>query len=422
MPRGSSGKLPQCFPNPEDELVRLTAKTVAALQLGGKTDVIHFDQEMPGFGFRLRAGSGGTVRRSWVVQYRRAGASRRVLLGSAEVLGAEAARAAAKKVLAKVALGEDPANARADRRDKDRLSMRAVAAEFLAAKEPDLAARTFVEAKRYLTDPRYLGPLHGMPIDTITRKDVAALVLAITRERGAPTASRARGALGGFFSWAMRMGLIEANPTIGAIKPTEAEPRERTLSDAEMTAIWQACKDDDYGKIVKLLILTACRRAEIGDLAWPEIDLDRESFTIPRERSKNGKAHTLPLMPMALQIIRAVPRMASREQLFGQHSHGFTGWAKSKAALDTRSAVSDWVLHDVRRSTATKMADLGVPPHVIEQILNHVGGHKAGVSGIYNRSSYEREVRNALAMWEDHVRALVEGGERKIHSLPRAAS
>ena len=72
------------------------------------------------------------------------------------------------------------------------------------------------------------------------------------------------------------------------------------------------------------------------------------------------------------------------------------------------------MLHDLRRTVATKMADLGVQPHIIEEILNHRGGHKAGIAGIYNRSSYEREVKAALLTWADYVRALVDGGERKV--------
>ena len=198
-----------------------------------------------------------------------------MLIGNAEVVGAEQARIAAKKVLAKVALGEDPSAQRADRRDKDRLSMRSQVAEFLAAKEPELAPRSLVEVRRYLSDPRYFGPLHGMPLDIITRKDIASRTVAIARERGNSTATRARGAVGGFFTWCMRMGLCESNPTIGAHAPLPSKPRERVLSDEELAAIWQACSDDDYGRIIKLLILTACRRAEIGDMTWREIDLDR---------------------------------------------------------------------------------------------------------------------------------------------------
>ena len=204
-----------------------------------------------------------------------------MLIGSAEVIGAERPASAAKKVLAKVALGEDPSAQRADRRGKDRLSMRSQVAEFLAAKERELAPRSYVEVRRYLSDPRYFGPLHGMPLDTISRRDIAARTVAIARECGNSTATRARGAVGGFFAWCMRMGLCESNPTIGAHAPLPSKPRERVLSDEELAAIWRACGDDDYGRIIRLLILTACRRAEIGDMSWREIDDRRGTFTIP---------------------------------------------------------------------------------------------------------------------------------------------
>ena len=157
---------------------------------------------------------------------------------------------------------------------------------------------------------------------------------------------------------------------------------------------------------------------------WSELD-DPErptTFTVPAARSKNGRAHTLPLTPTMVRIIASVPRMASRDQLFGQRSHGFTRWHKSKAELDARSGVVGWTIHDLRRSVATRMGDLGVQPHIIEQILNHQSGHKRGPAGIYNRCVYANEVRDALLMWEDHVRALVEGGERKILHLSAPAS
>ena len=127
-------------------------------------------------------------------------------------------------------------------------------------------------------------------------------------------------------------------------------------------------------------------------------------------------------MPMALDIIKSVPQMATRDQLFGLRSHGFTSWGRNKPELDKRSGVADWVVHDIRRSVATRMADIGITPHIIEEILNHVSGHKGGVAGIYNRSSYDREVRAALAMWEDHIHALVDGGERKVLNFTPTAS
>jgi integrase len=405
--------------------MKLDARAVASLKLDGKNDIIIFDDAMHGFGYRLRRGAGGKVLRSWITQYKRAGATRRITLGSAEVLGAEAARAAAKKILARVALGEDPQGARIDRRGKDLLTLRSQVTEYLAAREREVRPHTFVEMGRYLTDPRYFGPLHRLSLDTITRRDIAARVVIITRERGAPTAARARGALAAFFTWCMKMGLCEANPTIGALSPAVGAGRDRVLSDNELARIWRACGDDDYGRIIKLLTLTACRRAEIGDMCWTELD-DPErpsTFTIPAARAKNGKQHTLPVLPMMRDIISDVPRMATRPQLFGQRSHGFASWGDGKIEIDARSGVANWTLHDLRRTAATGMANLGVQPHVIEQILNHQSGHRRGPAGIYNRSPYTNEVRAALALWEDHVRTLIEGGERKVvHIAPHAAT
>jgi len=114
-----------------------------------------------------------------------------------------------------------------------------------------------------------------------------------------------------------------------------------------------------------------------------------------------------------------VPRIAMRDHLFGERSDlGFTQWG-DKRDLDKRlvGKVAAWTLHDLRRTCATGMANIGVQPHIIEAVLNHVSGHKVGVAGIYNRSSYEREVKAALAMWAEHVRALTEGGEKKIVPL-----
>jgi integrase len=400
--------------------MKLTAKSVVALRLPPrKTDVICFDSEMPGFGYRLRAGGDGKVRRSWVVQYRRAGGTRRLLLGAGGVLSAEQARAAAKTILAKVALGEDPQADKAARRHKDGHTLQALIGEYLASKEGTIRPRTLRQLAAYLTGS-YFKPLHAMPVDAVTRKDVAARLVAITRAHGSIVAARARGALSTFYAWAMGNGLAETNPIVGTLKPKDAEPRERVLSDQELAAIWRASGDDAYGQVIKLLILTGARRAEIGGMRWSE--LKHGTWTIPAERSKNGRQHVVPLMPPALDIIKSVPRRVSRDHLFGTRSpDGLSHW-HAKAELDQRlgDAVGDWRVHDLRRTVATRMADLGVQPHVIEAVLNHQSGHRAGVAGIYNRSLYENEVRAALALWADHVQSVTTGQERKV--LPLAMS
>jgi integrase len=394
--------------------MKLDAKTIAGVKLGDRNDVIVFDDQLPGFGYRLRQGAGGKLLKSFIAQYRHAGATRRVLLGTASTLKPEQARQAAKKLLAKVALGEDPQASRIERRAKDRQTTRAVVDEYLADKQ--CAPNTRREITRYLTDPGYFGTLHRVPVDKVTRRDVASALIAISRERGTTTAAVARGVLSAFFSWSMQMGLTESNPVVGT-KRHEIKERDRVIDDHEIAAIWKASGDDEAGKIVRLLTLLGARRSEVGGMAWSELDLERGTWTIPQERSKNGRSHTLPLMPMALEIIATVPQRANRDQLFGERSAGgFSQWSRCKEALDRRLDIAEaWTLHDIRRSCATGLANLGTPPHVVEQVLGHQNGHK--VARTYNHSSYEREVRAALALWEDHIRTLIAGGKRKLFAL-----
>jgi len=393
--------------------MKLTAAVVRALALpDGKTDHIAWDDELPRFGFRLRRSHDGSkVLRSWIVQYTVGDRSPRIKLGDYALLSAEQARSQAKKLLAQVALGEDPAAAKRDRHAKDALTMRALVDQYLDAKQGELAARTYVESTRYLTDAKYFGPLHRMPLDQIALKDVAARIVAI-KKLGNATASRARGSLVTFFVWAMRQGLCTSNPTIGSENP-QTVARDKVLTPDELVSIWKACGDDDHGRCVKLLILTGCRRAEIGDISWGEIDRERGTWTLPKERAKTGKARTIPLLPMIADILADVPRMASRDQLFGERSHGFTAWAKGKWALDQRSGVEGWTVHDLRRSVATHMAEeLAVQPHIVELVLGHE--FRTPTQGTYNRAPYAKEIQNAYLRWHDYLKTLIDGGERKV--------
>jgi integrase len=402
--------------------------TTANLDPGGKSDAIFFDDELTGFGLRVRRGSGGKLIRNWIVQYRSHGRQRRLIIGSASKLTAAEARKQARKLLAKVELGQDPQHDRAERRERDAVSLKFIAGEYFSTKVGVIKPRSLELLRHYLVDGPHLRPLHMVPIDEISRGDIAKRLLTASKESGVPTAIALRSATSSLFSWAMQMGFVEQNPVIQAYKPETPKSRDRVLDDSELAAIWRGLDDDDYGKCVKLLILTAARREEIAGLCWSEVNFDKGTWTVPKTRSKNGLEHTLPLTPLMRSIIDSVPRREGLDILFG-YKRGFTGWSIGKRALDARlglpaikeRAQKHWRHHDIRRSVATKMADIGIAPHVIEQILNHQSGHKRGPAGIYNRSSYEREVRAAMALWSDHVRALVEGGERKIVPIARSA-
>jgi integrase len=401
--------------------MKFTLKTIAAAELPpGKTEDFFWDDDLHGFGLRLRR-HGDRLRRTWVAQYRAHGRTRRMKIGAVEKLTLDEAHKAAKQVLAKVELGADPQAERRAKRQREGDTLRAVARLYLEAKKSVVRPNTYRELDRYLTGPHFKA-LHSTPIDQVTRRDVAMRLTKITAENGSITAGRARAALSALYAWAMGEGLAEANPVVGTTKPKDSTPRERTLSDAEIAALWHAAGEAGaFGKIVKLLILTGCRRMEICGLRWSEIDMGNGLLRLPPERTKNKRPHVLSLPPMALDIIATIPQMVARDHCFGERSDlGFTQWG-AKRDLDARlgEAVKPWTLHDLRRTCATGMADIGVQPHIIEAVLNHISGHKVGVAGIYNRSSYEREVKAALALWADHIATITNGGERKVLAFPQ---
>ena len=147
-------------------------------------------------------------------------------------------------------------------------------------------------------------------------------------------------------------------------------------------------------------------------MQWRELDLNKGVWSLPTSRTKNGRPHDVPLSQPAIEILQGQVRRPGRVLVFGQGVGPFQGWSNAKRAFDKRlqaaGVAAPWRLHDIRRTVATRMADLGVQPHVVEAILNHISGHKAGVAGVYNRSSYATEKRDALTLWSEHVMSLVE--------------
>src|SRR5262249_55813403 len=162
------------------------------------------------------------------------------------------------------------------------------------------------------------------------------------------------------------------NPVIATNKAVTGGARDRGLNADELRLIWNGLGDDPYGDIVKLLALTGQRRDEIGSLRWSEIVFDKALISLPATRTKNSKPHDIPLSPAALEILKARPRLAGCEFVFTTGASGFRGWSNCKAALDRRiDAIAPWRLHDLRRTCATRMADIGVLPHIVEAVLNH---------------------------------------------------
>jgi integrase len=386
--------------------MKFTQAIVARLKMPeGKFEHIEFDDSMPGFGLRVRNG-GKREHRTYILQYKIGPKQRRMTLGHAAKIGLDEAHRKARKLFGQIADGKDPANEKAVARTEASHAFDVIASEFLTVKQAKLKRRSFIETQRYLQE--HWKPLHRLALASINRATVAAQLRVIARDHGPVSADRARAALSAFFSWAMGEGLAEANPVIGTNKAAgENKARDRVLADNELATIWRGPPDNDYGRIVRLLILTGCRRDEIGSLRWSEINRDARLIALPGERTKNGRTHDVPLSKAALEVLDSATRRMDRDYVFGEGKGGFSGWSKAKAALDTRLGLKPWRLHDLRRTASTRMADAGVQPHIIEAVINHVSGHKAGVAGIYNRGTYEKEKRAALDALSNYVMVAV---------------
>ena len=367
----------------------------------GQKDKIFFDDRLRGFGLRVREGAKIKV---WVYQYSLNNKTQRMTIGTWPAMSPGEAYERACKLAAQRHAGGNPAH---DKQvmQADKETFADVVKLYLAAKRPELRERTYTETQRYLIVSA--SKLNSRPLALIEQAEIAALLDRTATDSGDATSNRLRANLAAMFTWAMQRGKVAANPVMLTEKRKE-QSRERVLSNDELVAIWNALPEGDFGAIVKLLMLTGQRRSEIGGLKWSEIDLRQGQINLPPERTKNGHAHFVPLSEPVRLILEQQPRL--RDHVFGRgdSADGFAGWSAAKAALDERlPGMPHWSLHDLRRTMATGMGELGVQPHIIEAAINHQSGHKAGVAGTYNRANYHAERKVALDRWADHIMALV---------------
>jgi integrase len=319
--------------------MRLTTTAIRTVSLPpGKVDHVFFDADLPGFGLRLRAGGSKT----WMVQYAIAGRTRKIILGSTAVLDPGKARQTAKDILAQVRLGGDPAAEKGKARARASDTIGGLLPRFLERQRARLKPRSWQEADRHLT--AHAQPLHSYPITAIDRRTIATRLAEIEKASGPAASNRVRASLSAFFSWAAREGYIESNPVAFTNKAVENGTRDRAPTDDELVAIWRATGDDQYGAILKLLILTGARRDEIASLRWSEVNLDGAIITLPPARTKNRREHLIPLSAQTLAILNAQPRRleadGTRDFIFGYSQRGYQSWSKSKADLDERIAAA----------------------------------------------------------------------------------
>jgi integrase len=407
----------------------------------GKTDAFFFDEEARGLSVRIQGD-----RRTWVVHYTAAGKRRRASLGDVLTLPLRDARTKAGRIVSDAKDGKDTLVTRRAAAKKGGNTFGPLVTLYITQyAETNQRPRTLVETRRALQ--KHLRPLHAIELASIGRADVAGLLFKISNSSGPIMANRCRAALSHCFAWAMQQGLADSNPVVGTAKPAPEVKRERVLSEAELVELWHATAGGgDYATIIRLLILLGQRREEVAGLGRAELDLDVPLWSLPGERTKNGLPHVVPLPRQATAMLAAIlAKPRKRELLFGEGKGPFSGWSQSKVRLDEQiararaerrlgrklaekeapsaaDAMPAWVLHDLRRSFVTHNNDRGTPPHIVEAIVNHVGGEaKKGVAGTYNKALYLPERKAALQRWADHLERLVSGvTDDNVVSLARA--
>ena len=414
-------------------LTKETDVFALAAPRGSETERLYMDKHPKdrarGLGLRVRPDGS----RTWLFLYRFGGSQRRITIGAASNDPSgwtlKKARSKARGYRVDVDNGKDPKAERDAKQEQARVADGAKTVletleAYLEARKPDMKPRSFEECERHLR--KHWQPLHKHSLHLVTPEMVADQLKTIENKSGSVARNRARSTLSAMYGWAIIEHISKprpTNPVADTGKVQEGGGRARTLTDKELVAIWNKAPANGYGAIVKLLMLTAQRREEIGALRWAEMEgqANEALIALPGERTKNSTPHNVPLSQMALDVLERVHRMNGRALVFGEGAGGYSGWSRSKDALDELCGVKDWTLHDLRRTAATRMADLGVQPHVIEAILNHISGHKAGVAGIYNRSTYAAEKRAALDLWAGHIKMTVAQSEgANVTRLKRA--
>lgn len=400
---------------------KITKRTVDSI-VATAADQFIWDTDVPGFGLKVTPRGS----KSYVVQYRMGGRethAQRRAIGRHGVWTPDEARTEARRVLQMVDRGIDP------REDDRKRKRETVTLAF------DTYADLFIEQylkknwKRWeegkaRIDQHCKPQLGNRPITSFERADITPILDSVA-DRPA-LVSHVFSVLRKLFNWAVSRGDLKVSPMNG-MKVEGVKSRSRTLTDEEIAAVWIAAGrlGELYGPIVRLLLLNGQRLEENSAMEWREVDLPKALWTLPERRAKNGLIHLVPLGPSSMEIIKS-QKLTSPTYVFSSNNkNAVNGWSKARPRLaamtlkvlreraaergedPAKVEIERWTPHDLRRTVATGLPSLGVPAEVVEAVLNHISGSKAGVAGIYNRYQYLPEKTAALLKWDEHLRALV---------------
>ena len=248
-------------------------------------------------------------------------------------------------------------------------------------------------------------------ITSITTADVSALLDHVEDKHGLYMANRTLAAIRKLYNWAVSRGgyVLHGVPVVPGMARKGEAKRERVLSDPEIKAIWLALKKETYpfGPLLQLLMLTGLRRNEVSGMRWSEIDIEKEIWSIPGERNKSSRPHTVPLSAETIKIITELPRLHDSDLVFTTTGKTpVSGFGRAKKRIDEDSDTTDWRIHDIRRTVGTQLGSLGVSRFHIGRILNHAD---QSVTGRYDQHQYDDVKKQALELWEKRLVEIITG-------------
>jgi len=369
----------------------LTNKTLEALKPQAKRYEVH-DLHCPGMSVRVSV-QGQKV---FSAKFRYGLAQKRMRLGIYPRISLATAREKAIDIFRQVDEGIDPTK----RRRAANMKVEGICREFIRL-HAQPRNKSWREAERIL-EREFIATFGQRDIREIKRFDVLEMMDAALARGSSYQANRILSHIRKLFNWCVERGVVEASPIVGLKPPTKEISRERALNGDEVIRLLRACRNDVYPfrQFAPLLLATAQRRGELAEMRWSEIDFEAKTWVIPSERSKNGKAHVVPLSPFALGMLDEVPRFLDCDYVFtATRKSPVSGFSKALRRLSEGSQTADWRWHDLRRTAASRMARAKVAPHVVEKVLNHVSGIISGVAAVYNRYGYDDEAREALEGW-----------------------
>ena len=398
-----------------------------------------FDRSVGGFALRVSPSGNKT----FVVNFRCNGKNRRMSLGNALVMPLSDAREAAMIAKAKAKSGIDPLDEKRQQevnlRDEQQAEKRRDEHNFAAV--ADLYIRRYAHGggkvpnkKSWREDERILAKhvtsvWGDRRIDDIGRADVVALLDTVQDGSGLYMSNRVLATVRKLFNWALvERALLEVTPIVPGMARKGEKKRSRILNENEIRSMWVAAGDLGYpfGPLFQLLLATGQRRDEVANARWSMIDMDEALWTIASLDTKADRGdHLVPLNSVAMSIVIALPRIDSSDLLFPTSSNAnrsVSGFSKAKARCDQSTAsedfskagmipVSDWRLHDLRRTMATVMEDeLRIAPHVIGACLNHDPKSFKGITATYTVGRLLDDRRRALDAWGQKLEIILNPG------------